>query len=103
MKALTRAGLAEAVWREVGLSLVESERLVEAAIQELTEALAAGEEVRIVNLGSFVPRAKVARPGRNPRTGEPAVVPARRVVAFRPSRNLKEGVGRAMADAGRGG
>ena len=103
METLTRAGLAEAVWRELGLSLVESERLVEAAIQELTAALAAGEEVRIVNLGSFVLRDKGARPGRNPKTGEPAVVPARRVVSFRPSRKLKEGVTRAMADAGRGG
>ena len=64
METLTRAGLAEAVWRELGLSLVESERLVEAAIQELTAALAAGEEVRIVNLGSFVLRDKGARPGR---------------------------------------
>ena len=103
MKALTRAGLAEAVWREVGLSREESERFVEATIQELTAALAAGEEVGIVNLGTFVPRDKVARPGRNPRTGEPAVVPARRVVAFRPSRKLKEGVNRGMAGAGRGG
>ena len=103
MGTLTRAGLADAVWREVGLSLVESERLVEAAIQELTAALAAGEEVGILNFGSFVLRAKGARPGRNPRTGEPAVVPARRVVAFRPSRQLKEGVSRAMADAGRAG
>ena len=78
-------------------------RFVEAAIEELTAALAAEEEVRIVNLGSFVLRDKVARPGRNPKTGEPAVVPARRVVAFRPSRKLKEGVNRAMADVGRGG
>ena len=40
---------------------------------------------------------------RNPKTGEPAVVPARRVVTFRPSRALKEGVNRGTTDAAEDG
>ena len=103
METVTRATLTVAVWREVGLSRKESERFVEAAIGEVIAALAAGENVTIANFGGFAVRAKAARPGRNPKTGEPAVVPARRVVAFRPSRKLKEGANRGMADAGRGG
>ena len=103
METLTRAGLAKAVWLKVGLSRAESEHFVEATIEELTAALAVGGKVTILNFGSFVLRAKGARPGRNPKTGEPVPIAARRVVAFRPSRTLKEGVNRAMADAGRGG
>ncbi len=99
METVTRASLTEAVRREVGLSREESERFVEAAIGELTGALAAGEKVKITNFGSFVVRVKGARMARNPKTGEPAPVAARRVVAFRPSRMLKEGVRQGMADA----
>ena len=97
MGTVTRASLTDAVWREVGLSREESERFVEAAIAEMTAALAAGEKVTIVNFGSFVVRAKGARMARNPKTGEPAVVRARRVVAFRPSPALREGVRAALA------
>ena len=103
METLTRAGLVEAVWREVGVSRAEAERFVGAAIAELTAALAAGEKVAIVNFGGFVVRAKGARAGRNPKTGEPVEIAARRVVAFRPSRKLKEGVERGAADGGRDG
>ena len=100
---LTRAELAKAVWREVGLSRAESERFVEAVIEEMTAALAAGGKVTILNFGSFVLRAKGARLGRNPKTGEPVPIAARRVVAFRPSRKLKEGVNPGMEDGGRDG
>ena len=103
MGTLTRAELAKAVWREVGLSRAESERFVEAVIEEMTAALAAGGKVKILNFGSFVLRAKGARPGRNPKTGEPVPIAARRVVAFRPSRKLKEGVNPGMEDGGRDG
>ena len=103
METLTRAGLVKAVWLEVGLSRAESEHFVEAVIEELTAALAVGGKVTILNFGKFDLRDKVARPGRNPKTGEPAVVPARRVVSFRPSRKLKEGVNPVMEDGGRDG
>lgn len=103
MDTLTRARLAEAVWREVGLPRVESERLVEATIEALISALAAGERVTIVNFASFHTRAKRSRMARNPNTGEPAPVAARLSVVFRASRTLKEGVRKGVAaEAARG-
>ena len=66
----------------------EAERFVEGAIGETTGALAAGEKVAIGNFGSFATRARGPRPGRDPKTGEPAPVTARRVVVFRPSKSL---------------
>lgn len=103
MDRVTRASLTKAVWREVGLSREESERFVAAVIAEIAGALAAGQKVAIANFGSFVPRVKGSRPGRNPKTGEAVEIAARRVVAFRPSRKLKEDVNRGIAEAGHGG
>ena len=89
VKTVTRATLAGSVRREVGLSRIESERFVEAAIGEIADALAADGTVKIPDFGSFVVRARAARPGRNPNTGEPVTIAARRVAVFRPSRMLK--------------
>ncbi|MCY4550991.1 MAG: integration host factor subunit alpha [Defluviicoccus sp.] len=101
METVARASLTDAVWREVGLTRDESERFVEAAIGEMTAALAAGEKMTISNFASFVPRSKGARIARHPKTGEPALVRARRVVAFRPSQALREGVQAALAGGDR--
>ena len=69
-KTLTRMDLSEAVFREVGLSRNESANLVEAVLQQLSDALASGETVKISSFGTFSVRAKTARVGRNPKTGE---------------------------------
>lgn len=103
MDMLTRAGLANAVWREVGLPRAESDRPVETAIGEMTGAMAAGKKMTILYFGSFVVRAKGPRRRRNPKIGEPAPVTARRVVAFRLARALRAGVNRALSERGRGG
>ena len=63
---------------------------------------AAGETVGISGFGSFRVRDKGPREGRNPRTGEPAAIPARRVVAFRPSMVLKRRIAERMDGAGDG-
>ncbi len=90
MKALTRNDLRDALYEEVGLSRRESARLVDEAIEEVCACLVAGEAVKISSFGTFEPRDKGQRMGRNPKTGEPAPIPARRVVVFRPSRILKD-------------
>ena len=100
MATITRADLSDAVYREVGLSRTESARFVDAAIEAIVECLAAGEAVGISSFGGFFPRGKGARMGRNPKTGEPAPIPARRVVVFRSSRLLKQRLQQAMSGAG---
>ena len=100
METVTRVHLKEAVHREVGLSRREAAGFVDAVIEATGNRLAAGEAVRISRFGNFVPRRKGGRMGRNPRTGEPAQIPARRVVAFQPSWILKEGVNQRLPGAG---
>ena len=102
MATLTRAELREAVHRETGLSQSEAAELVETVMETIAERLTAGETVGISGFGSFRVRDKGPREGRNPRTGEPAAIPARRVVTFRPSMVLKQRIAERMDGVGDG-
>ncbi|MEY2992988.1 MAG: integration host factor, alpha subunit [Pseudomonadota bacterium] len=91
-KTLTRMDLSEAVFREVGLSRNESAELVETILQHMSDALVNGEQVKISSFGTFSVREKNERVGRNPKTGEEAPIPPRRVLTFRPSHLMKDRV-----------
>jgi len=91
-RTLTRMDLSEAVFREVGLSRNESAQLVESVLKHMSDALAAGETVKISSFGTFSVREKGARVGRNPKTGEEVPIQPRRVLTFRPSHLMKERV-----------
>ncbi|NCX69503.1 MAG: integration host factor subunit alpha, partial [Rhodobacteraceae bacterium] len=88
-KTLTRMDLSESVFREVGLSRNESADLVESVLEKISASLVAGEQVKISSFGTFSIRQKNARVGRNPKTGEEAPIPPRRVLTFRPSHLMK--------------
>ena len=91
-KTLTRMDLSEAVFREVGLSRNESADLVENILTHLSDALVAGEQVKISSFGTFSVRDKAARVGRNPKTGQEVPINPRRVLTFRPSHLMKDRV-----------
>ncbi|MBI05531.1 MAG: integration host factor subunit alpha [Rhodospirillaceae bacterium] len=87
---VTRADLAEAVFREVGLSRNESAKLVESVLGLITDSLSQGETVKISSFGSFSVRMKGQRIGRNPKTGEEVPILPRKVLVFRASHVLKD-------------
>jgi integration host factor subunit alpha len=87
---LTRADLAEAINRKVGLSRAEALGLVEAILRHMCEALAHGENVKISGFGTFLLRDKGERVGRNPKTGIEVAITPRRVLTFRASHMLKD-------------
>ncbi|MDB2584709.1 integration host factor subunit alpha [Alphaproteobacteria bacterium] len=89
-KTLTRADLSEAVHNEIGLSRSESAQLVETVLDEISDALVGGEDVKLSSFGSFVVRHKKGRVGRNPKTGQEVPIDPRRVLTFRASHVLKE-------------
>jgi integration host factor subunit alpha len=91
-KTLTRMDLSEAVFREVGLSRNESAQLVESVLEHVSDALVAGQQVKISSFGTFSVREKKARVGRNPKTGEEVPINPRRVLTFRPSHLMKDRV-----------
>lgn len=89
-KTLTRADLADAVVKHVGLPRNESQDLVELVLKEISSALAGGENVKLSSFGSFGIRQKNERVGRNPKTGEEVPITPRRVLVFRPSNIMKD-------------
>ena len=91
-KTLTRMDLAEAVHNEVGLSRNDSATLVEAVLRHISDALVAGETVKISSFGTFSVRDKAARIGRNHKTGEEVPIHPRRVLTFRSSHLMKDRV-----------
>jgi integration host factor subunit alpha len=89
-KTLTRADLAEAVVRKVGLPRNESQELVELVLNEISASLSRGEQVKLSSFGSFGIRQKGQRIGRNPKTGKEVPITPRRVLVFRPSNIMKD-------------
>lgn len=89
---LTRSDLSAAINREVGLSRSDSSEMVETILERISNALIAGESVKISSFGTFAVRDKGARTGRNPKTGEEVPIEPRRVLVFRPSHILKDRV-----------
>ena len=88
-KTVTRADLSETVYRRGGLSRSESAELVQAFLDEICDAAARGETVKLSSFGSFVVRSKSQRIGRNPKTGVEVPILPRRVMVFKPSNVLK--------------
>ena len=91
-KTVTRADLAESVFRKVGLSRTESAELVETVIDEICNAIVRGESVKLSSFATFQVRGKNERIGRNPKTGEEVPIEPRRVLTFRPSHLMKDRV-----------
>ncbi len=95
-KTITRADLGNAVYREIGLSLSESMKLVDAVFEEIAEALEKGDNVKLSSFGTFGLRQKKARVGRNPKTGVEVTITPRTVLTFNPSNVLKESVNKNL-------
>lgn len=68
----------------------EVQFVVVKALRAISEALAAGEEVRLHNFGSFTVKSRPERPGRNPSTGQQITIAASKSVTFKPSSMLKK-------------
>jgi len=88
--ALTKAQLADALFDQIGLNKREAKDFVDAFFEMVVAELAQGKSVKISGFGNFEVHTKTARPGRNPQTGEPVVIAARRVVTFRASGSLRQ-------------
>ncbi len=87
---MTKAEIIDAVYEKVGgFSKKEAAEVVEAVFDTMKDVLAEGDKIKISGFGNFVVRAKKERIGRNPQTGAPIPISARRVLTFKPSQVLK--------------
>ncbi len=89
-RQMTKAELVEEVARAAELNKRDAEVIVETVFDSIISALQKGEKVELRGFGSFRTRERGPRRGRNPKTGEPVDVPAKRVPYFKPGKELKE-------------
>lgn len=89
---MNKAQLVEEVAAEVGLTKKDTNNVVDAITQAITNSLARGEKVALVGFGTFQVQRRKTRQGVNPQTGAKITIPAKDVPKFKPGRNLKEAV-----------
>ena len=90
MKTITRADVAEAIYEEIGLSRKDSNDILDMILDEMTNELVKGNDVKLSSFGTFALRNKKARAGRNPKTGVEAVISPHRVISFKPSQTMRK-------------
>ena len=90
MTTVTRIDLANILRNRFGLTAADSYRMIDIIFDEIAQSLINDEEVKIAGFGTFKILSKSARIGRNPKTGIPAVISARRVATFRPSSDFRK-------------
>jgi integration host factor subunit beta len=90
VETMTKAELVEDVARAAELTKKDAERLVEIVFESIIDTLNQGEKIELRGFGSFRVRERGARRGRNPKTGDPVDIPAKRVPYFKPGKELKE-------------
>ena len=88
--SVTKLDLTRHLSDTVGLNAKECAAVVDTLFDTIRSTLAAGEDVKLSGFGNFTPHEKRARPGRNPKNGEPFEIAARLVVTFRASPLLKD-------------
>lgn len=76
----------------IGITKKQAAIAVNAVFDAIKDALASGDKVSLVGFGSFSVKKRAAREGRNPRTGRPLKIPAKKVPVFKPGKALREAV-----------
>jgi len=87
---VNKAELVEKVAKKTALTKVQSEEVLDAAIEIITKAVARGEEVKIVGFGTFSRGVRKSRTGRNPKTGTKLIIPAAKVPKFKPGKDFRD-------------
>jgi integration host factor subunit alpha len=90
--ALTKHAIVEQLQDQLGFPKNQSVDITESLLELIKSSLASGEDVLVSGFGKFCVKDKRERKGRNPATGEDAILPARRVVTFKCSGKLRNKV-----------
>jgi DNA-binding protein HU-beta len=89
---MSRKDLVEAVARAAGLTAAQADAALTATLDGVVGAVAAGDRVTLPGFGTFEPRSRAARSGRNPQTGEVMQIAASKAPAFKPATAFKQAV-----------
>ena len=86
---MNKSELIDAIAEKTDETKADADTIVTALIESIMESVAKGEKVSLIGFGSFEPRDRKAREGRNPRTGETLKIPATTVPAFSAGKSFK--------------
>ena len=86
MTMFNKADLAKQVADALGRPKASVQGVIDLALGEIVIAAARGDGYRLAGFGTFAPKTKAARTGRNPRTGETVAIPARTALTFKPAK-----------------
>lgn len=89
---MNKADMIASVAAKAELSKKDAEKALNAVIDTIENALVEGEKIQLVGFGTFEVRAREARTGKNPRTGEAIKIAASKVPAFKAGKGLKDKV-----------
>tara|TARA_B100000029_G_scaffold323112_1_gene315475 strand:+ start:2008 stop:2307 length:300 start_codon:yes stop_codon:yes gene_type:complete len=89
-RTITKSDLVNHLHQRLGLNKLESKKLVEIFFEEIKTSLLNNEELKLSGFGNFKIHSKKERPGRNPKTGEPAIISARKVITFKAGQKLRK-------------
>jgi integration host factor subunit beta len=96
---MTRSSLIEKVSERVdGLTLKQTEIVLETVFESIKEALNRGEKIEIRGFGNFRLKERLPRKARNPKTGERVDVPQKRAVRFKAGKALREALNPGMGE-----
>lgn len=87
---MTKQGLIYAIATRTGLSNANSQKALDAILDNIKAAMNKGENVQLLGFGTFSVDERAAREGRNPRTGETMTIEAKKVVKWKASKGLLE-------------
>jgi len=82
----------QAISSKTDLSNSKAAEYLKVVLETITKALAKGEGIAFIGFGTFSVKKRAARKGRNPKTGEPLKIAARKVAHFSAGKKLKEAV-----------
>lgn len=91
---MQRNDLVARIAADTGTNADEVKAVVGAALAAIVDAVASGDRVTLAGFGTFEPRERAARTGRNPRTGEELAIAASVIPAFKPAGAFKQRVAR---------
>lgn len=87
---MNKGELVDKIAEKANVTKKQADAILTAAIEAITEAVAEGEKVTLVGFGSFEPRQRAEREGRNPQTGKTIKIPATTIPAFSAGKQFKD-------------
>lgn len=89
---MNKADLVSAMSTAADISRAQATKALDAALDSISDALQGDQKVTLVNFGTFMVAERAERTGRNPSTGKPITIPAKKVVRFKPGKELSGAV-----------